>query len=202
MVLLSLPWRRKERLPLPATPVPPQSTTFHPFPSPFLCFHTVTNCKFSNSFLLTFMQIGGGWRTPRLHSSLYTPVHSSTRPTKPFRISAHFARSWCHLSPFRINTSKSVSKQMTLSTFRMNTYEKQGEGWPVIVNQESDKDSCPACPEPRREQSAVADDEGSVNSELSTSPMSLFHGTRIMLSRRNIRSSSQASHICYSGTSK
>jgi hypothetical protein len=27
----------------------------------------------------------------------------------------------------------------------MNTYEKQGEGYPVIVNQESHKDSCPAC---------------------------------------------------------
>src|SRR5260370_38337615 len=30
-----------------------------------------------------------------------------------------------------------------LTTFRMNTYEKQGRGWPVIVNQESEKDSCP-----------------------------------------------------------
>src|SRR5260370_8410773 len=29
---------------------------------------------------------------------------------------------------FRINTCKSVSKQMTLTSFRMNTYEKQGEG--------------------------------------------------------------------------
>src|SRR5712664_273028 len=32
------------------------------------------------------------------------------------------------LTPFRINTCKSVSKQRTLTTFRMNTYEKQGEG--------------------------------------------------------------------------
>src|SRR5882762_9186098 len=30
---------------------------------------------------------------------------------------------------FRINTSKSVSKQRTLSSFRMNTFEKQGGGW-------------------------------------------------------------------------
>jgi hypothetical protein len=36
--------------------------------------------------------------------------------------------------PFRINTCKSVSKQRTLTTFRMNTYAKQGEGG-VIVNQ-------------------------------------------------------------------
>src|SRR5260370_10023879 len=33
------------------------------------------------------------------------------------------------LSPFRINTCKSVSKQMTLIPFRINTYEKhRGEG--------------------------------------------------------------------------
>jgi hypothetical protein len=51
------------------------------------------------------------------------------------------------LSTFRMNTSKSVSKQMTLSSFRINTYEKQGRGRPVIVNQESDQDSCPACPD-------------------------------------------------------
>src|SRR6266852_8323557 len=63
---------------------------------------------------------------------------------KPFRSNSfriitykntHFARFWRHLSPFRINTSKSVSKQRTLSIFRMNTYEKQGGGGgPVIVN--------------------------------------------------------------------
>src|SRR6266852_9953486 len=32
------------------------------------------------------------------------------------------------VSPFRMNTCKSVSKQRTLTTFRMNTYEKRGEG--------------------------------------------------------------------------
>src|SRR5713226_322572 len=53
---------------------------------------------------------------------------------KPFRMntceisprSSHFAQFWCSVSPFRINTCKSVSKQRTLTTFRMNTYEKQG----------------------------------------------------------------------------
>src|SRR6266850_6445401 len=34
---------------------------------------------------------------------------------------------------FRINTCKSLSKQTTLTTFRMNTYEKCGGGGPVIV---------------------------------------------------------------------
>src|SRR6266478_2192789 len=32
------------------------------------------------------------------------------------------------VSPFRMNTCKSVSKQRTLTTFRINTYEKRGEG--------------------------------------------------------------------------
>src|SRR6266849_10488791 len=32
--------------------------------------------------------------------------------------------------PFRMNTCESVSKQRTLTPFRINTYEKQGEGGP------------------------------------------------------------------------
>src|SRR5467141_3254755 len=36
------------------------------------------------------------------------------------------AQFWCNVSPFRMNTCKSVSKQRTLTPFRMNTYEKQG----------------------------------------------------------------------------
>src|SRR5260370_28992950 len=38
---------------------------------------------------------------------------------------AHFAQFWCNISPFRINTYKSVSKRTTLTSFRINTYEKQ-----------------------------------------------------------------------------
>src|SRR2546427_8513285 len=44
------------------------------------------------------------------------------------RAKPHFAQFWCNISPFRINTCKSVSKQTTLSTFRINTYEKTGGG--------------------------------------------------------------------------
>jgi hypothetical protein len=40
----------------------------------------------------------------------------------------HFAQFWCNVSPFRINTCKSASKQTALSMFRINTYEKTG-GW-------------------------------------------------------------------------
>src|SRR5712692_5963788 len=42
------------------------------------------------------------------------------------------------VSPFRMNTCKSVSKQRTLTTFRMNTYEKRGEGGARCA---------PACPD-------------------------------------------------------
>src|SRR5260370_6034892 len=47
-----------------------------------------------------------------------------------------FAQFWCNLNPFRINTCKSVSKQTTLSPFRMNTYKKHrgGGGSPQTVN--------------------------------------------------------------------
>jgi hypothetical protein len=38
------------------------------------------------------------------------------------------AQFWCNVSPFRINTYKSGSKQTTSTIFRINTYEKQGEG--------------------------------------------------------------------------
>ena len=37
---------------------------------------------------------------------------------------AYSAQFLCSISPFRINTCKSVSKQRTSTTFRMNTYEK------------------------------------------------------------------------------
>ncbi len=45
---------------------------------------------------------------------------------------AHSAQFWCNISPFRINTCKSVSKQRTLTSFRMNTYEKQA-GWGGVL---------------------------------------------------------------------
>src|SRR5260370_24373668 len=49
---------------------------------------------------------------------------------------ARFAQFWCNVTPFRINTSKSVSKQTTLTLFRMNTFEKTARwgGSPHAVN--------------------------------------------------------------------
>src|SRR5229473_7231274 len=51
----------------------------------------------------------------------------SESPPKFFRCRSSDAKR--HASkPFRMSTCESVSKQRTLTTFRMNTYEKQGEG--------------------------------------------------------------------------
>jgi len=50
------------------------------------------------------------------------------------------------LTTFRINTSKSVSKQRTLTAFRMNTYEKEGEGVQLLLTRNPKKDFYPQAP--------------------------------------------------------
>jgi hypothetical protein len=79
---------------------------------------------YDSSFFLTDCYFSGTLRfryTCRQSQSLgpaSTPPQQADKPVAQF---------WCNLSPFRINTSKSVSKQRTLTSFRINTYEKQGE---------------------------------------------------------------------------
>src|SRR6266481_82503 len=63
-------------------------------------------------------------RPSRVKESLLNPPTQSTRIWR----GSDFAQFLCNVSPFRINTSKCASKQATLSTFRINTYEKQA-GW-------------------------------------------------------------------------
>ena len=47
---------------------------------------------------------------------------------------AYSAQFLCSISPFRINTCKSVSKQRTSTTFRMNTHEKtRGVGGLILT---------------------------------------------------------------------
>ncbi len=47
---------------------------------------------------------------------------------------AYSAQFWGNVTPFRINTCKSVSKQRTSTTFRMNTYEKtRGVGGLILT---------------------------------------------------------------------
>jgi hypothetical protein len=72
--------------------------------------------------------------------STLAKVHQNKGALTTFRMNtyekqgpeAHFAQFWCSVSPFRMNTCKSVSKQSTLTSFRMNTYEKTG-GWGVLL---------------------------------------------------------------------
>jgi hypothetical protein len=54
---------------------------------------------------------------------------------------AHFAQFWCNVSAFRMNTCKNVSKERTLSPFRMNTYKKHRGvgGEPLLSNYNSDE---------------------------------------------------------------
>jgi hypothetical protein len=57
------------------------------------------------------------------------PTRSESTSIPRFRADAHYG--WkSHLSSnlFRINTCKSVSKQMTLTSFGMNTYKNMGGG--------------------------------------------------------------------------
>src|SRR5260370_39285748 len=89
-----------------------QSRHVTKMPSPqLLLFPPLTNCDARNSFRICS------------YANHRVSLASERR----------FSQFCSYLSPFRMNTSKSVSKQRTLSTFRMNTYEKQGEG-AVIVN--------------------------------------------------------------------
>ena len=73
-------------------------------------FHKMPECGIRRSTWRT-----PGWGVPRF------PFQSPT---------AHYPRLTTHspLTTFRMNTCKSVSKQNTLTIFRMNTYAKQGEG--------------------------------------------------------------------------
>src|SRR5216684_5504415 len=129
-------------------PYPPRRSTpnyrpvnllrpLHPlFATPVLCFQQLA-ASFPKS---------PGWGVPK-HVSLPThqPALSSLRqlsvlcacPSGRWVSALSFAVAFVRssrrflcppLSTFRINTCKSVSKQRTLTTFRMNTYAKQGEG--------------------------------------------------------------------------
>src|SRR5260370_7196925 len=81
-----------------------------------------------------------------------------------------------------MNTSKSVSKQRTLNYFRMNTFEKPGEGVPAMVNQFSDMYI-------RSEESAMADDDRpshSVRKEPSPAKVIILHGSQFLQQRLSL----------------
>jgi hypothetical protein len=62
---------------------------------------------------------GGVTPPPKFFSPLVYPERLLRRATRHSPLA---------LTPFRINTCKSVSKQATLTPFRINTYKKTGEG--------------------------------------------------------------------------
>src|SRR5437879_3289630 len=74
-----------------------------------LYFQSITNCQFYKSFVLIFIRNAGG--VGGASATSHEP-----RLLSPASIS------------FRINTCRTESKQTTLSTFRINTYEKTGGG--------------------------------------------------------------------------
>ncbi len=134
------------------TNCPRFATLFQP-----LSFQPTTNCPICKSFVLITIQQcrgwvggqqGGGMKViPELrrrgihrnqvvslrtfqhrqrHSSLQVSVHSAPLRYLFLRLPPTFKR--FPRIPFRINTCRTASKQTTLSTFRINTYEKTRGG--------------------------------------------------------------------------
>jgi hypothetical protein len=79
-------------------------------------------------FFPVFAKLQPG-RSPDLSLRPPTAIYAPCRYSCPITLISRFH------NPFRMNTCKSVSKQTTLTIFRMNTYEKH-RGWgAVMVNQ-------------------------------------------------------------------
>jgi|SRR2546427_1311795 len=75
---------------------------------------------FSSNFANRFRKHRKDRRDARVHSRM--------------RKWAYSAQFWGNVTPFRINTCKSVSKQRTSTPFRMNTYEKtRGVGGLILT---------------------------------------------------------------------
>jgi len=81
-----------------------------------LSFHRLMNCCFRNPLLFTNFCVA--------------PCYFQIPPSKEAPQSQFTRTKAALLSTFRMNTCKSVSKQTTLTLFRMNTYAKTGGGGP------------------------------------------------------------------------
>jgi len=75
---------------------------------------------------------GVGVSLPLISPLVYPDLRGVTRHSPPPLYDCE-PRSRRSLTPFRINTCKSVSKQKTLSTCTINTYAKTGGGGPPAV---------------------------------------------------------------------
>src|SRR5271168_4694386 len=65
-----------------------------------------------------------------LYSAVYVELNPCRLlPSEPEATRASSTRCPCFTKPFKMNTYTSLSKQATLTVFRMNTYRKPGGGW-------------------------------------------------------------------------
>src|ERR1700730_3295612 len=86
--------------------------------NPFAC-HSYANTRDGGATRLPFR------RLPDLFPSVPSVSQWRIQSSGPF-VTTLVAQSWCNINTFRINTCKTVSKQTTLTSFRINTYEKPG----------------------------------------------------------------------------
>jgi hypothetical protein len=66
---------------------------------------------------------------------VYRELDDRLQPSKPAKPAPDFHNHFRTPKSFKINTSKSLSKQTTLTLFAINTYGKQGGGV-ITVNQQ------------------------------------------------------------------
>src|SRR5258708_6015232 len=71
------------------------------------------------------------------------PISYKIFAAKLFRISTHFARFLCRLSPFRMNTSRSVHSKQLYLPLESTLMKKRGRGVQLLLTRISDKEFCP-----------------------------------------------------------
>src|ERR1700674_66493 len=111
---------------------------------------------FPLSSALQFAPLASHCRSPLLLPCLCSI--SGARAPKSFGNCAYEKYSFCRIlvqcNAFRINTCKSVTKQTTLTFFRINTYEKHRGRGVLLLTRHPTKDDCPERPSGARDLSS------------------------------------------------
>ena len=167
----SSPRRRKERLPLSATPLPRVP--------PHLALPAV--CRLGRSISTFNFELSTSF------FSTFPPSNVQTLSLPPSLPTAH-----CSLPTifFRINTCKSLSKQTTLTLFRNIDLQKTGGRGVLWLTRHATKHVCPVYHKPRRERPSGAKD---CPSAYSASPRYLFSAFWVHCPPRAPRSASALS---------
>jgi len=142
----SIPTSPARRLPRPGRGFhTPTNCPSHLIDLQLLSFHGLTNCFSRNPFIFRNICVAGGvaaglssiLSSLRHVSALCGSALSFSFPfsfplsrKKPADRHANSSSYGAPINTFRMNTCKSVSKQRTLTIFRMNTYAKRGRGVP------------------------------------------------------------------------